>query len=230
MENSSSNALANSQANKSVVRRLYDWVLHWADTPYGLTALILISFAESSFFPIPPDVLLMALVLAAPKKWKTIAFACTIASVMGGLFGYGIGVFAWDTVGKWIVETLVRVELVFVDGRMDIPLPSFLSQNFGDSLGGAYLFQVYDKWNAWIVTIAGLTPLPYKLVTVTAGVARVDLMVFIIASIAARASRFFLVSYILYKVGDPAKEFIDKHFNVLTRSICSPSNWRIRHS
>ncbi|WP_132318669.1 YqaA family protein [Pseudobacteriovorax antillogorgiicola] len=200
----------------SIVRRLYDWVLHWADTPYGFTALVLISFVESSFFPIPPDVLLMALVLAAPTKWAKIAFACTLASVAGGVAGYGIGVLAWDTMGMWIVENLVRVPLTPVDGRMDIALPAYMTKMFGDSLGGSYLFQVYDTWGAWIVGIFGLTPLPYKLVTITAGVAQLNLPVFIITSIVARGFRFFVVSYILFKVGEPAKAFIDKHFNKLT--------------
>lgn len=205
-----------AEKKPSIVRRLYDWVLHWADTPYGFTALIIIAFVESSFFPIPPDVLLMALVLAAPSKWRAIALGCTIASVCGGMFGYGIGVFAWDSAGKWIIENLVHIQLAAIDGRMDIPLPSYLANNFSESLGGEYLFQVYDKWNAWIVGIFGLTPLPYKLVTITAGVARVDFSVFVLTSIVARGFRFFLVSYILFKVGEPAKAFIDKHFNLLT--------------
>jgi membrane protein YqaA with SNARE-associated domain len=197
-------------------RRLYDWVLHWANTPYGLTALVLISFAESSFFPIPPDVLLMPLVLAAPRKWWKIAGICTIASVFGGMVGYGIGVFAWESIGKAIVEGMLHVNLVEVNGRMDIALPAYLTEYFGATLGGQYLFEVYDVWNAWIIGIFGLTPLPYKLVTITAGVAKVDFGVFILASIAARGFRFFAVALILGLVGEPAKAFIDRNFNLLT--------------
>lgn len=200
----------------SVIRRMYDWVLHWADTPYGFAALLVISFMESSFFPIPPDVLLMALVLAAPQKWKTIALGCTIASVLGGLLGYGIGAVAWDTIGKWIVEEIIHIKLTLVDGKLDIPLPAYLVNNFSEQLGGSYLFQIYEKWNAWIVGIFGLTPLPYKLVTITAGVASVNLPIFFLTSVIARGSRFFLVAFILYKIGEPAKAIIDKHFNILT--------------
>lgn len=200
----------------NIVRRLYDWVLHWADTPYGIAALMVISFMESSFFPIPPDVLLISLVLGAPTKWWRIALACTIASVLGGMVGYGIGVFAWEGVGVWIVENIAHKELTMVDGRHDIALPPLLVDNFKDSLGGEFLFQVYDKWNAWIVFIFGLTPLPYKLVTITAGVARVNFGIFILTSIGARALRFFVVAYILRLVGEPAKDFIEKHFNLLT--------------
>lgn len=210
----SSNQVESDKA-PSIVRKLYDWMLHWADTKYGFIALMLISFAESSFFPIPPDVLLMALVLAAPKKWVKIATGCTLASVAGGLMGYGIGVFAWNSAGKWIVENLIHIKLTMVDGRLDILLPSYLHQ-FQASLGGTYLFQVYETWNAWIVGIFGLTPLPYKLVTITAGVAQVNLGVFVLTSILARGFRFFLVAFILYKIGSPAKDFIDRYFNQLT--------------
>ena len=199
-----------------LIRRLYDWVLHWADTPYGMPALVILSFMESSFFPIPPDVLLIALVLGAPGRWWKLATACTLASVAGGMLGYGIGVFAWESVGRWIVENIAHANLIAVDGRMDIALPAWMVNTLGDSLGGSYLFQVYDYWNAWIVFIFGLTPLPYKLVTITAGVARVDFTVFVLTSVGARAFRFFLVAWILSRVGAPAKELIDRHFNKLT--------------
>lgn len=204
------------QSKPGIHRRIYDWILHWADTPYGLTALAVISFLESSFFPIPPDILLMPLVLSAPRKWWRIALVCTLSSVAGGLGGYAIGVYAWESIGQSIVEGLLGLTLVDVSGRPDIALPSYLVKNFSELLGGTYLFQVYDVWNAWIVGIFGLTPLPYKLVTITAGVARVDLGVFIIASILSRGFRFFLVALILRIIGTPAKSFIDKHFNLLT--------------
>ncbi len=200
---------------KGLIRRLYGWMLHWADSKYGLLALIVLSFIESSFFPIPPDVLLIALVLGATSRWYKYAFWCTLASVVGGLAGYGIGVFAWDTMGRWIVENVAHVTLVDVDGRLDIALPSYLISSMGTVLGGEYLFQVYDHWNAWIVFVFGLTPLPYKLTTITAGVAHVNLPVFLMASLASRACRFFLVAWVLYKWGEPAKEFIDRYFNLL---------------
>ena len=205
----------NNGSGLGIVRRLYDWVLHWADTPYGLPALFCIAFAESSFFPIPPDILLIALVLGSLKKWWWFALWCTVASVSGGMLGYGIGVFAWETAGKWIVENIAHVQLIPVADRLDIRLPSYMIEVFGEGLGGEYLFQVYDRWNAWIVFIFGLTPLPYKLVTITAGVAKVNLGIFTLASIGARALRFFVVAWILSRWGKQAKVFIDQYFNLL---------------
>ncbi len=195
------------------MRRLYDWVLHWADTPYGLPALIVMSFAESSFFPIPPDVLLIALVLGATKKWWRYALWCSVASVAGGMAGYLIGVIAWETVGRWIVENIAHMQLVAnpaMGGMLDIPLPEYLH-----GLGGTFLFEVYDRWNAWIVFVFGLTPLPYKLVTITAGVARVNFPVFVLASVASRSLRFFVVSALLWRFGPLAKDLIDKYFDKL---------------
>ncbi|MBU0945981.1 MAG: DedA family protein [Proteobacteria bacterium] len=203
------------EKKKGPIRRLYDWMLHWADSRYGLPALVVLSFAESSFFPIPPDVLLIALVLGASSRWYKYAFWCTLASVAGGLAGYGIGVFAWETMGRWIIENVAHMSLVEVDGRLDIALPSYLVSSMGAALGGEYLFQVYDYWNAWIVFVFGLTPLPYKLTTITAGVARVNLPVFLLASLLARACRFFIVAWLLHKWGAPAKRFIDRYFNLL---------------
>ena len=199
----------------AIHRRLYDWMLHWANTPYGVPALALLAFAESSFFPVPPDVLLIALVLGAPKRWRSLALLCTFGSVLGGMAGYGIGVFAWETAGRWIIENVAHMHLVPVDGRLDIALPAYLTDSMGQSLGGSYLFQVYDRWNAWIVFIFGLTPLPYKLTTITAGVARVNIPIFITASILARAARFFVVAWIVHRWGVPAKSFIDRYFNLL---------------
>lgn len=215
MHNSATNTQSENQ-KVPIHRRLYDWVLGWAHTPYGLPALIVISFMESSFFPIPPDVLLIALVLGMPSRWYVFAGYCTVASVLGGILGYAIGSFAWDTIGQWIVTELIHVQLVLVDGRLDIELPKYLVQTMGDALGGQYLFQVYDYWNAWIAFVFGLTPLPYKLVTITAGVAQVNLGIFVAASIAARGLRFFLVAYLLKLMGERAKQLIEKHFNTLT--------------
>ncbi|MFH1217866.1 MAG: DedA family protein [Pseudomonadota bacterium] len=205
----------NTTLHPSLIRRMYDWVLHWADTPYGLPALMAISFMESSFFPIPPDILLIPLVMGSLTRWWRFALWCTAASVVGGIFGYGIGVFAWETAGRWIVENIAHVQLVEVNGRADIGLPAYIVKTFGPALGGDHLFQVYDRWNAWIVYIFGLTPLPYKLITITAGVAKINFPVFVLTSIAARATRFFAVAWMLKKWGKPAKAFIDKYFNLL---------------
>ena len=200
----------------AIHRRLYDWVLHWAATPYALPALIAIAFMESSFFPIPPDILLIALVAGSPSRWAKFAFWCTAASVAGGVGGYLIGAFFWESIGQWILQNVVHVDLVAVDGRLDIALPSYLSERFGTELGGGYLFQVYDHWNAWIAFVFGLTPLPYKLVSITAGVAGVDLGIFLIASLAARGLRFYAVAGVIRVYGESAKKLIDRYFNLLS--------------
>ena len=200
----------------AIHRRLYNWTLHWAATPYALPALVVMAFVESSVFPIPPDILLIPLVLGATTRWWRLALWCTVASVLGGMFGYLIGYAAWETVGVWIVEHLAHVDLVEVEGRQDLALPAYLIKSVGvDRLGGEYLFQVYDHWNAWIVFIFGLTPLPYKLVTITAGMAEVDLPIFMLASVASRGLRFFAVAWIVRTWGPPARVFIEKYFNLL---------------
>lgn len=209
------NQSSESVKNPNLVRKIYDWVLHWADTPYGLWALLGIAFIESSFFPIPPDVLLIALVVAAPTKWKRVAFICTAGSVLGGLFGYLIGYLGWETIGVPVLETIAHVNFIENNGRLDILLPSYLTNNFGDALGGKFLFDAYEKWNSWIVFVFGLTPLPYKIVTITAGVANVNIPIFVFASIVSRALRFYLVALIISKWGEQAKVFIDKYFNLL---------------
>ena len=107
-----------------IVRRTYDWVLSWADSRYGFIALLVVAFCESSFFPIPPDVLLIPLVLGATHRYWHYALGTTIASVVGGLFGYGIGFFAWQTLGRWLVEKVMAIELLMVDGRQDVALPT----------------------------------------------------------------------------------------------------------
>jgi membrane protein YqaA with SNARE-associated domain len=123
-------------------RRLYDWVIHFAHTKHGPTALFALSFAESSFFPVPPDVLLAPLALGAPKKWLRFALACSIASVLGGIFGYCIGMFLWDVIGPWVYAHLGGIGLT--------------EENF------AKFQNWYDKYDFWIVFLCGFTPLPYK--------------------------------------------------------------------
>ncbi len=197
-------------------RKLYNWMLSWADSKYSSLALFAFAFAESSVFPVPPDILLGALVIGNVKKWFKFACICTLGSLIGGLFGYLIGYAAWNSIGLWILEHILRITPVMVDGRADILLPTYLTTHFSSALGGEYLFQVYDKWNAWIVFIFGLTPLPYKLVTITAGVAGVNLWIFSLASIFSRGLRFSVVALILRIGGEPATKFIDKHFNLIT--------------
>ncbi len=200
-----------------ILRRLYDWVLRWADTRWGFPALLILAFCESSFFPLPPDVLLMPLVLGASERWLLLATGTTVASVLGGMVGYAIGFFAWQTLGRWLIENVMRIELVAVAGREDVQLPTYVEKLLG--MQPAYLFQIFDEWNAWIVFAFGLTPLPYKLITIAAGFAQVDLLVFVFASVVSRGLRFFVLAFLLHKLGPPAQTFIDRHFNLLAISF-----------
>jgi membrane protein YqaA with SNARE-associated domain len=182
------------------IRKIYDWVLHWAQTPYGPLALFLLAFAESSFFPIPPDALLIALALGARSKSFKFAAICTIASVLGALLGYAIGYFVW---WEGTNEFSVVANFFFTN------IPGFTEQLF---------FQVkelYDEWNFWIIFTAGFTPIPYKVFTVTGGAFDVNIFLFIIASVIGRAGRFFLVSFLIWKFGEHIQSFIDKYFNWL---------------
>ena len=176
------------------IRRLYDWVLGWAESPYGAAALAVLAFAESSFFPIPPDVLLIALCLGNRGKWAKFALICSAASFVGGLAGYGIGWGLWAVVDEWFFTYV----------------PGFTHEAF-DHVSG-----LYDQWSFWIVFVAAFTPIPYKVITITAGVCSINLPMFIVASVVGRSARFFLVGFLLYHFGEPIKDFIDKRFNLLT--------------
>lgn len=176
----------------NIVRRLYDWMLSWADSPWGSLALFLFAMAEAIFFPVPPDVLLIALCLGAPRKSFRYAIICTLGSVIGAIIGFGLGAFLWDVVGDWFI-------------------PSVFSQAAFDAVAAKFA-----QWNFWLVFTAGFTPIPYKLITVSAGVCLGvgELGVFVLASIISRGMRFFLVSWLIWKFGAPIKRFIDKYFNL----------------
>ncbi len=182
------------------IRQLYDWVLHWADTPYGPAALFVLAFAESSFFPIPPDALLIALVLGSQSKAFKFATTATLASVMGALVGYAIGYFIW-----WQSPN----EFSSVANFFFANVPGFTHQLFDK------VKHLYDEWNFWIIFTAGFTPIPYKVFTISGGAFQISLPMFILASIISRASRFFLVAFLIWKFGEQIKGFIDKYFNAL---------------
>ena len=182
------------------VRRLYDWVLHWAETPYGPMALFIISFAEASFFPIPPDALLIALVLGARKKAFKFAAICTTASIFGALLGYTIGHYLWYTPSG----AYTGIAHFFFNN-----VPSFSEKAFLD------IEALYRKWDFWIVFTAGFTPIPYKLFTISSGVFNINLVMFVIASFVSRGGRFFLVAFLIWKYGEKIRAFIDKYFNWL---------------
>jgi membrane protein YqaA with SNARE-associated domain len=176
------------------VRRLYDWVLTWAESPFGGIALFLIAFAESSFFPIPPDVLLIALCLSRTDKWIKYAAICTAGSVLGGMAGYAIGWGLWGQVDQLFFNYV----------------PGFHEDKFIN------VQEYYQQYNFWIVFIAAFTPIPYKVITITAGVFGLNFFMFAFAATVGRAARFFLVAGLLRKFGAPVQKIIDKWFNLLT--------------
>lgn len=173
------------------IRKLYDWVLHWAETPYGIPALVILSFSEASFFPVPPDVLLIALAVAIPKKSFKIAFYCTSASVLGAMLGYAIGMYFFDAVGNRIIEF------------------------YGIHEQFEYVAQKYNENAFTAITIAGFTPIPFKVFTIAAGVFDVNIFVLFFASILSRGARFFLLAALIYRFGPTIKLLIDKYFNLM---------------
>ncbi len=174
-----------------IVRRLYDWVLHWAETPYGVPALFLLAVAESSFFPVPPDVLLIALSLSLRKRAFYYAAVCTVGSVIGGALGFFIGMKFWS-IGQGILFHYVSKETF-----------DMVRTYFRD-------------YEAWAIAIAGFTPIPYKVFTISAGFFQVDFSVFMVVSFLSRGARFFLVGGLIYLFGKHIRNFIDKYFNLLT--------------
>lgn len=182
-----------------IVRKLYDWVLSWAESPYGALALFILAFAESSFFPVPPDVLLIALVLGSQTKAFRYALICSAGSVIGGLFGYFIGSTLWYSGADYSL-----LAVFFFDN-----IPGFTQELFES------VKMSYDEYGFWIVFTAGFTPIPYKIFTIASGVTEMNPWMFIIASTVSRTARFSLVAFLLWKFGAPIKSFIDKYFNLL---------------
>lgn len=175
-----------------MLRRLYNWTMSFAAHRHARSALAGISFAESSFFPVPPDVLLIPMAMANRRAAWEIAAICTIASVLGGVFGYAIGAFLYDTVGVWIVQ------LYDAEDKLE--------------LFRAY----YAEWGIWIILLAGFTPIPYKVFTIASGLAAYDLSLFILFSTISRGGRFFLIAGLLYFFGEPIRGFIERRLEVLT--------------
>ena len=167
-------------------------MMNAARSPNAERALFVVSFAESSFFPLPPDLMLGPMAAAEPKKWLRYAIVCTIASVLGGFFGYAIGYYLFETAGKWVIDF------------------------YGLQAGFNNFQQQFNEWGLWVILIKGLTPIPYKLVTIASGAAHFDLFTFGIASLITRGGRFFLVAGLLYVVGDPIRHFVEKHLTLVT--------------
>lgn len=182
----------------NIVKRLYDWVLSWSESKWGAWALFLLALAESSFFPIPPDVLLIALCLGAVGKSFRYAAICLTGSIVGALIGYSIGFFCWQDISG---EYTALAEWFFAH---------VFSQEAFNQVG-----ELFNKYNFWIVFTAGFTPLPYKLFTISGGLFHIDIVMFTIASIISRGLRFFLIGWLIWKFGSPIKNFIEKYFNIL---------------
>ena len=177
-----------------LVRKLYDWVLHWAETPYGGPALFLLAFVESSIFPVPPDVLLITLCIALPSRAWRFALLASTGSVLGGLLGYGIGWGAWPLVNTFFFDYI----------------PGFTPAVF------ERVQDLFAEYDFWVVFTAGFTPIPYKVITIGSGVFNINLLVFFVASLVSRSLRFFLVAWLLHRYGSGMREFIDRYFNLLS--------------
>jgi membrane protein YqaA with SNARE-associated domain len=175
-----------------MLRKTYDWMLSIASRPRAPYVLGTVSFAESSFFPIPPDVMLVPMALARPERAWFYAGLCTVTSVLGGLFGYAIGALLYDSVGK------------------------YLFQLYGLEAGAEAFRAAYAQYGAWIILLKGFTPIPYKLVTITSGFAGYDLLAFVVLSFVTRGARFALVAALLGRYGEPIKGILDRHLGAVT--------------
>ncbi|HUF48661.1 MAG TPA: YqaA family protein [Vicinamibacterales bacterium] len=173
------------------VRALYDWTMHWADTPSALTALFFIALAESSFFPIPPDVLLIAIVASNAGRWLVAALLCTAGSVIGAVVGYVIGQAFMAAIGQPIVDF------------------------YGAQSAWDQVVEYFGTWGVWFLAVATFTPLPFKVATIAAGATGMPLVPFIFVSIIGRAARFFLVAGLLRIYGPPIRAFLEKHFDAM---------------
>jgi len=173
-----------------MLKRIYDWCVDAADKPYALWVLAAVSFAESSFFPVPPDVMLAPMSLAQPKRAWVFAGVCTIASVLGGIFGYAIGALLYDSVGHWVIEFY----------------------HMGDKVEA--FREGYARWGALIILIKGVTPIPYKLVTITSGFAGYNLVLFVLLSIITRGARFFLAAILFNRYGDRIRARVEEHLGL----------------
>ncbi len=180
------------------IKKIYEWTLGWSHSKWGWLALFVLAFAESSFFPIPPDVLLIALCLGAPALSFRFAAISTIGSICGAVAGYTIGYFLWqNSAGEYTALANFFFNHVFsVDAFTRVEA-------------------LYNQYNFWIVFTAGFTHIPYKVITISAGLFNIDFVMFIIASIVSRGARFFLVAALIWRYGAPIKGFIDKYFNLL---------------
>jgi membrane protein YqaA with SNARE-associated domain len=178
-----------------MIKALYDWMMAKAAHRHAVWWLAAVSFIESSFFPIPPDIMLIPMVLAAPTRWWRLSLVCTAASVVGGYFGYAIGYYAMDAVGIPILAALGLVDKF-------------------------HAFKpLVDQYGVWVIIVKGMTPIPYKLITISAGAFKFDLAQFTVASLISRGMRFLMVSALLWKFGPPIREFVERRLKLVTTAF-----------
>jgi len=169
-----------------MLRRLYDWCIAAASKPYAAWIMGIVSFVESSFFPVPPDAMLVPMALARPDKAYFFATICTLSSVAGGMLGYAIGYFLYESVGLWLMH------LYGYGGKIEA------------------FRQAYVEWGTWIILLKGLTPIPYKIVTIASGFTGYPFIPFVLLSIVARGMRFFLVAFLIHRYGPQARAIIEE--------------------
>src|SRR4249920_845732 len=177
---------------RSLLRRLYDWCLAGAHKPHAMWIMGAVSFAESSFFPVPPDVMLIPMALARPERAYVMAAWCTVTSVAGGLLGYSIGALLYDSVGAWLIHLY----------------------GYGDKVEA--FRAAYAQYGSLIILLKGLTPIPYKIVTITSGFAGFNLPLFIVLSLITRGARFFVEAFLLNRYGARARGIIEKRLGLWT--------------
>ncbi len=188
-----------------MLRRIYDWCVDAAHKPHALWLMAAVAFAESSFFPVPPDVMLIPMSLARPQRAWLFAAVCTAASVTGGILGYAIGALLYDSIGHWLIE------LYGLGGKVEAFRAS------------------YAEWGAVIILLKGLTPIPYKLVTITSGFAGYNIWLFILCSIVARGGRFFIAAILLNRYGEWIRVRIEKHLALWVATRRRAAGVRLRH-
>ena len=171
-----------------MLKNLYHWTLSLAQSRHAPLALGLIAFAESSFFPIPPDAILVPMSVAQPKKAWTYALICTLGSVLGGVLGYAIGALLFDGIGQWLVNLY----------------------GYGEKIGALKAF--YDQYGAWFILLKGLTPIPFKLVTIVSGVLHYNFALFVLLCLITRGARFFILALLMNRFGEPIKAALEKYF------------------
>jgi membrane protein YqaA with SNARE-associated domain len=182
---------------RSLLRRFYDWCLEAAHKPHAVWSMSAVAFAESSFFPVPPDVMLIPMSLARPGRAYVLAAWCTVASVLGGLAGYAIGALLYDSVGAWLIQLY----------------------GYGDKV--ATFRAAYAQWGAWIILLKGLTPIPYKIVTITSGFAGYSLGLFVVFSLITRGTRFFVLAFLLHRYGERARDIIERQLGLWTLGLAA---------